>query len=119
MHEMSIAIPLVRQLELLAVEHEVERVESLTVAAGEMRMIVPEMLIAAFEAAAEGSCAEGAELIVDLIPIKTRCRACENEFAADIDCYACPKCNQADVDVIEGNDIVLSSVTFRQTGSEQ
>ena len=112
-------MPLVGQLEQLAAEHEADRVESLTVSAGEMRMVVPEMLVAAFEAAAEGTCAEGAELIVELIPIKARCRACEHEFATDIDCYACPKCNQADVDVIEGNDIVLSSVTFRQAGSEQ
>ncbi len=119
MHEMSIAIPLVHQLQQLAAEHDAEQVESLTVSAGEMRMIVPEMLVAAFESAAEGTCAEGAELIVTLIPIKARCRACEHEFATDIDCYECPECNQADVDVIEGNDIVLSSVTFRQTGSEQ
>jgi hydrogenase nickel incorporation protein HypA/HybF len=115
MHEMSIAMPLVGQLEQLAAEHQVERVESLTVSAGVLRMIVPEMLVAAFEAAAEGTCAEGAELIVELVPVKARCRACDSEFATDIDCYECPACNQADVDVVEGNDIVLSSVTFRQT----
>ena len=116
MHEMSIAMPLVGQLEQLAAEHEVEQVDSLTVTAGVLRMVVPEMLVAAFESAAEGTCAEGAELIVELIPVKARCRACENEFEADVDCYECPTCNQADVDVVEGNDIVLSSVTFRQTG---
>jgi len=118
MHEMSIAVPLVRQLELLAAEHDVERVESLTVTAGEMRQIVPEMLVSAFEIAAADSCAEGAELIVQIVSLKAKCRACNHEFTATIDDVACPSCNQADADLIEGNEIVLSSVTFRKADED-
>ena len=118
MHEMSIAIPLVQQLEALAREHDAVRVETVSLAAGQMQHIVPELLVHAFAAAAEGTCVEGAELQVTPVAIKVRCRACGHEFGTDIDCFACPQCNQADVEIVEGNEITLMSVTLEQADGD-
>ena len=112
MHEMSIAIPLVHQLQQLAAEHGAERVETLTVTAGAMRHIVPELLVDAFASVAEGTCAEGALLEVIIEPVVARCRGCDTRYDATIDSYECPKCNQADVEIVEGNTIILKSVTL-------
>lgn len=114
MHEMSIAIPLVHQLQQLAAEHGADRVETLTVTAGAMRHIVPELLVDAFASAAEGTCAEGAVLEVAIEPVVAQCRSCDTRYDATIDSFECPKCNQADVEIVEGNTIILKSVTFEQ-----
>ncbi len=42
MHEMSRAVELVRQLEALAADHRVERIEEVTVRTGVMLQVVPE-----------------------------------------------------------------------------
>ena len=118
MHEMSIAIPLVEQLEALAREHNAVRVRTVSLAAGQMQHIVPELLVDAFAAAAEGTCAEGAELQIASVAVKARCRACGATFGTDIDCFACPKCNQADVAIVEGNEMTLMSVTFEQADED-
>ena len=114
MHEMSIAIPLVKQLEAVAAEHGAARVEAVGVAAGQMRQVVPEMLVSAFEVAAADTCVEGAMLEVTIVPPVAQCRHCQLRFDASIDSVLCPGCNQADVNIVEGNEITLMSVTLEK-----
>ena len=114
MHEMSIAVALMEQLEALAAEHAVERVEALTVRAGVLRQIVPEAFEAAFEAVAQGTCAEGARLVLEVVPPVARCRQCGLRFQPQLDSFLCARCRQADVELLEGNDIVLTSVVCEQ-----
>ena len=115
MHEMSIAVPLVQQLQAIVREHQADRVEAISVSAGEMRQVVPELLVSAFEMASKGTCAEDAKLEVTIVPINARCRVCGTEFGAAIDEFACPRCNQADVEIIEGNEIIIQSVSLTQS----
>ena len=114
MHEMSIAAALMTQLEQLASDRGIERFDTVTVAAGELRQIVPEALHMAFESVAEGSVAQGAELELQIVPPEARCRQCGASFRPLPDSFLCEKCGRADVDIVKGNDIVLLSVTCRQ-----
>lgn len=110
MHEMSIAVELIDRLEELAAEHELVRIEAFTVRAGVLRGIVPEALDMAFAEAAKGTVAEGAKLKLEITPAKARCRLCGEKFAPTVDSFLCPVCNQADVEILEGNEILLLSL---------
>ena len=114
MHEMSIAVELMRQLEALAAENNAERVTELTVTAGAMRAIVPEALEIAFEAVAEGTCAAGATLHLEIVPPLARCRQCGSRYEPEPDSFVCGQCNQADVEIVQGNEILLTSVRWEQ-----
>jgi len=118
MHEMSIAMALLDQLEQLALEHGGVRIESFTVKAGELRCIVPEALQLAFEVLADGGIAAGATMTLEIEPVLASCRVCGDRFRPQRQCYQCPECKQADVDFIEGNDIVISSMTITQQGDD-
>ncbi|MBN1825826.1 MAG: hydrogenase maturation nickel metallochaperone HypA [Candidatus Eisenbacteria bacterium] len=111
MHEMSIAVELIAGLERLAVEHRIRRYEEVVVAAGALRGVVPEALDIAFACAAEGTPAEGARLVLETVPALAVCRACGHVFAPAVDDYLCDSCGVADVEIREGNDIILRSVT--------
>ena len=115
---MSIVIELLHQLKAVAAEHGVDRVEAFTVQAGALRGIVPEALDIAFESASEGTVAEGAELTLEILPPKAKCRQCGNKFEPGIDTFYCRVCNHADVDIIGGNEIMLTSVTGQQEKEE-
>lgn len=114
MHEMSIALALVEQLESLAAEHHAERITTVSVRAGVLRQIVPEALEVAFETAAEGTRAEGAALELEIAPVVARCRGCGHRFQPALDSFLCPRCGQADVAIAEGDDILLTSITAEQ-----
>jgi hydrogenase nickel incorporation protein HypA/HybF len=114
MHEMSIAVELMNQLEPLAVEHRLERIESITVQAGVLRGIVPEALDLAFATLAEGTAAEGAQIDLRVTPARAKCRRCGEEFEPRVDEYLCPACGQADVELLAGNEVLLMSIEGKQ-----
>ncbi len=110
MHEMSIAVELLRELESLVETNDVKCVTEFTVSAGQLRGIVPEALDIAFASLAADTCAAGAKLILESVSTVAQCQQCQHRFSPGEDYYLCPKCNQADVEIIEGNDIILKSV---------
>ena len=114
MHEMSIAVELMRQLEALAEEHGLERIDSLSVKAGAFQQVVPDALVTAFEAVAQGTVAAGAAMDLSVEPMVGECRACACRFEPSMDDFLCPRCGQADVKFVEGNDIILTSVSGEQ-----
>ena len=113
MHEMSIAMELLDTVLAVAAEHHAASVEEVVLQAGVMKLIVPEALEMAWTAATAGTVAEGSRLNLTEIPLKARCRRCACEFQPEIDRFACPGCGEADVDIIEGDDIILRSMTCR------
>ena len=112
MHEMSIAAELMQQLEGLAAEHGARRISRVEVKAGELRGVVPEALEIAWQAVSEGTVATGAELALSFAAPEARCRACGATFRPQVDRYVCPECDQADADLLAGNEILLTSVTM-------
>jgi hydrogenase nickel incorporation protein HypA/HybF len=110
MHEMSIAVELIARLEELAAEHKLTRIGSFTVRAGALRGVVPEALDLAFAEAAGDTVAENAKLKLEITPARARCNVCGQTFAPTVDSFLCPVCNQADVEIIEGNEILLLSL---------
>jgi len=121
MHEMAIATELLAHT-LSAVEAHAdpaspqpgnERIEEVEVEVGLMRLVVPEALELAWQAACEGTAAEGASITITEVPLAARCRSCGRTFDPEIDNYLCPDCNEADVEICAGNDIVLKTVTCR------
>lgn len=117
MHEMSIAQDLMRQLEELAEENDIVRVDAVTVRAGVLAGIVPEALDMAFACLAEGTVAEGAELTLEIEPALAECRRCGHRFEPEIDAYLCERCGVADVTILQGRDIILSSLSCTQRGN--
>ena len=113
-HEMAIATGLLRQVLAAAEAHDVECVEEVHVTCGVLRLVVPEALRAAFEVLSEGTVAAGARLEVTVEPAKARCRRCGEVFGVGVSRFTCPGCGQADVDIVDGDDIVLTSIVCRE-----
>lgn len=110
MHELPIAIEIVRQAVEVAGKHEADRIEEVEVQVGAMRQIVSEALEMSFAAASEGTLAEGARLRVIEEKVVAVCRYCECLFLPEPDNFMCPRCGRADARIVAGNDIILKSV---------
>jgi len=110
MHEMSIADAVLRGVLDAVAKSRVVRVQEVMLDVGKVRLVVPESLELAWTVVSEGTVAEGSHLRIREVPIEAACRRCGRVYPADVDNYLCPGCGQADVEIVAGDDIMLTSV---------
>ena len=119
MHELSLAVDLMRQIEAIARNNRVTAVHRVVLHVGVQKLVVPEAMQEAFRAVTEGTVADSAELqVIEKEAIAT-CNACKTTFKPRIDDYRCPTCAEADVTFVQGNDIVLASMECDVTPSRE
>ena len=110
MHEMSLAVDLMRQIDGIIEQNGVSKVHKVVLHVGVQKLVVPEAMQEAFRAITEGTRAEGALLELIEIPALVQCRVCMHQYEPKIDDYRCPVCSEADVTFLRGNDIILASM---------
>jgi hydrogenase nickel incorporation protein HypA/HybF len=87
------------------------------VEAGQLDAVIPETLIFLFDAIKASHDMPRAELSVETIPVKCRCRDCSSEFSLDLPIFLCPTCNGGNVEVMQGRGIRLTNITAEDTES--
>jgi hydrogenase nickel incorporation protein HypA/HybF len=111
MHEMSIAAAIQEQVLAVARQNNLQKVTRVRLRIGELRLIVPEALTAAWEAARNGTLTHTAALEIAEVPAKARCRKCGHEYRPDWPVFLCPACNQASVQILAGDELMLEEIT--------
>lgn len=113
MHESAIASAIVEQAVEAAAAHGVERITAIELEVGLLQQVVPEALETAFEFAAADTPAEGAVLHLTQRRPEAVCRSCGHRFEPSLERFSflCPVCQQADIEIIAGNEITLLSLT--------
>jgi hydrogenase nickel incorporation protein HypA/HybF len=111
MHELSLAESIVDITVRHARGRRVTRVE---VAVGHLRQVVPSALSFAFELVAQGTPAEGAELVLEEIPAGALCRACGAESRLDGLPLACRGCGSGDVEIVAGEELQVESLDVEE-----
>ncbi|MGW8782350.1 hydrogenase maturation nickel metallochaperone HypA [Streptomyces sp. NPDC055796] len=112
MHEMSIAMAVVGQVEEAAEAGGATAVTSVRLQVGELAGVVPDALAFCFELACAGTLLEGAELVTEQVPARAHCRSCTGDWAVGMPPrLVCPGCGQAaDVELLTGRELQILSV---------
>ncbi len=110
MHELSIMESALSQACQQAKAEGASRICSIKLRIGALSGVVPEALEFAFEALAPGTMAEGGRLVVEPVPARFRCRACEREFEAGELFSLCPTCQEPSADLRSGREMELASL---------
>ena len=110
MHEMSIAQSVINIVKEEMTKNDATILRSVRLNIGQMTAIVPEALSFCFEIITADTEMEGARLIMDIIPLRGYCHACNKEF--DIEDYAfnCPLCGGTKIDTISGQDLAIVEI---------
>lgn len=77
---------------------------------GRLSGVVVDSVRFCFEVITDGTALHGAELDVDEPPGRARCRGCATEFDTTDPIVLCPECGSADVAVLSGHDVRITSV---------
>ncbi|MCG2588799.1 hydrogenase maturation nickel metallochaperone HypA [Rhodohalobacter sulfatireducens] len=114
MHELSIAKNIIR----IAGEHlspdEQALLTKIRVRIGKFSTIVPDLLQSGFEAAVDGTAMENAKLEITVIPLRVQCNSCGEVSEIEPVDFTCPVCCSNDVDVVEGNEIMIENLEITE-----
>lgn len=110
MHETAIVTGLMRIIEKKAAQHGARRVTSVRLKVGRLQAVEPQQLCSCFEMFAEGTVADGAQLIIDAVDVRGRCRSCAAEFDIPRYRFECPDCGGKDIEVTRGQELYIESL---------
>ena len=103
MHELGLTMEIVE----IAVERAAGRpVRKLRVAVGTLAAVVPDSIRFCFELCAKDTVLEGAELVLDEVPGRARCRTCDAEVAMR-SVYGQCGCGGRDLELRSGHELVV------------
>ena len=107
MHEYSIVQSLLDQCEENAKANDATKVKKVVVKIGVMSGVEPDLLKTAFDTFKEGTMCQDCEYIQNIQPIIIYCKHCNESSTLQKTQYACPKCESVELDVIDGEDLIL------------
>ncbi len=111
MHEMGIAMQ-VAEIAIASIPDDIKdaRIERVNLKVGRLAAVVPESLRFCFEIIAKDTSLAGAELYIEEIPVKAKCRKCHNEWTIKEPVFICEKCRSGEIDIISGRELDIVSI---------
>ncbi len=107
MHELSIAEAVID----IALAHaNGRRVHKVELKVGHLRQVVPSALEFAFELLCDGTPLEGAELAIEDVPARGRCRACGVETTMRAFPLQCRGCGGLDLELEAGEELLVDAL---------
>ena len=107
MHELSVCLSLLRQMEQIASERNAVAVEKIYLQIGPLSGIEPALLINAYPLAAAGTVAADAELIIEASDVVVSCTECGVESPAKANRLLCSACGDFRTQVVSGDEMIL------------
>ncbi|MFX1354912.1 MAG: hydrogenase maturation nickel metallochaperone HypA [Promethearchaeota archaeon] len=119
MHEFAFAYNIFKIAEATALQNNAKKIIEVYLEIGELTLIVPELLKQSFKIATSGSIAEDAELIIEILPGKVRCKKCgkisivtlnEEAQLTGLQLFQCNYCKSKNTEIIEGKKANVKNI---------
>lgn len=105
MHELSIALSIIEEVERQAESRGTSAVETIYVRVGALSGVDAEALAFAYELAREGTMLADCRLEIEQPPLRVRCLQCGLERATLPQNLACPSCPAAEQEILQGKEL--------------
>lgn len=119
MHEYSVCMALLEQVERIAREHRARRVERIVLQLGPLSGVEAPLLEHAWPLAAAGSIAVDAELVIETAPVRVRCTQCGAESEAQANRLLCASCGDYRTQLISGDEMLLANLELAQIETQE
>lgn len=114
MHELAICQSLMNQVEAIVLEHKAQSVTSIIVGMGPLSGVEAQLLKNAYPVASAGTVAEGAELVIQQLPVRVKCTQCGSESDVLPNKLLCKQCGAWQTSLISGDELLLMSVELER-----
>ena len=110
MHELAICQALMEQVETIARQHNAVKVTAIKLGIGPLSGVEEDLLKHAYPVASAGTIAEGAQLAIEVTPIRVKCTQCGAESDARVNKLVCAACGDWRTELISGDELTLITV---------
>jgi hydrogenase nickel incorporation protein HypA/HybF len=110
MHELSVCLSLLEQVERIAREQGAIRVERILLRIGPLSGVEAPLLANAYPLAAAGTLAADAELQIETAPVQVHCIDCGQESVASPNRLLCGHCGSYHTRLTSGDEMLLASL---------
>lgn len=117
MHELALCQALMNQVESIAAERNASSVVSIVVGMGPLSGVEAQLLKHAYPVASAGTVAEGAELVIENLPVRVKCTQCGNESDVLPNKLVCKDCGDWRTTLLSGDELMLMRVEL-ETAAE-
>lgn len=118
MHEIAIVSSLFEIINRQIEKCRIETISLVRLKVGELTAVEPMTLTACFEVLAEGTAAQGAELVIETVPLMGLCGACGTRFGIVRYEHQCPCCRGDSVMVVSGQELYIESMEATCKGEQ-
>jgi len=113
MHELGVLNSMVHTIERIINEQNLTEVQKLVIEVGELSGIVPRYLELCWPAASYKTFMEDTKLELIVVPGIVKCNICGLVFNAVYNDLSCPNCKSIQMDILDGNDIIIKEIICR------
>lgn len=110
MHELSIMMSLVKDVQKVMEEHEIQKVEKIVLQVGEVASVIPHYLRSCYPASVQGTELEDTVLVIEMIPANGLCLDCNDVFSLTANEGTCPKCHKDHYEMLSGREFILKEI---------
>lgn len=108
MHELALCRSIADIVRRTAAERRVVRVH---LQIGELRQVVPDTLVHCWSMTSAGTDLDGAELVVDRVPVRLRCPDCGHvSTMREFPDFGCESCDGGSCEVESGEEFLVTSL---------
>ena len=117
MHEMGVAMQII-DIATASIPEDMRpaRVERINLKVGKLSAIVKDSLSFCFEIASKDTPLDGAELVIEEVPVVARCNSCSTEWTIDSPVFTCINCSGGDIKLLSGRELDIESIELADDG---
>jgi hydrogenase nickel incorporation protein HypA/HybF len=119
MHEFSVCIALMEQVESIAREHRAHRVDRIVLQLGPLSGVEAQLLEHAWPLAAAGTIAAAAALVIETAPVRVKCTRCGCVSEARPNRLLCADCGDYRTQLVSGDELLLVNLELAQIEKQQ
>jgi len=115
MHEMGIAMEIV-DIATASIPADMQdaKVKRVNLQVGKLSAIVPDSLQFCFELAVKETPLDGADLVIEELPVIARCKDCHTEWTVSEPVFTCKACQGGNIDILSGRELDITSIEIEE-----
>jgi len=94
------------------------KIKKIRLKVGRLTAVVPESFKFCMEIITKDSPAEGAEVIIEDVPLIVECEDCHTQSELNEALFVCPKCESVKLKIISGRDLFIESIEVEENETE-
>ncbi|MBQ1896466.1 MAG: hydrogenase maturation nickel metallochaperone HypA [Lachnospiraceae bacterium] len=111
MHELGVVFHIIDQVEEVAAENDVTRIDSVTLQLGEVSTVIPSYLTDCWDwAKKKHELLLEAKLVVEKIEAVTFCEDCKQTYPTVEYGKTCPHCGSGNTYLVQGNEFMIKEI---------